>query len=173
MTLMESAQLLGNFGEFVGAIAVVLTLIYLTTQIRQNTTALRSAAAQDVQHNFAGWYSSVQAEPSLLSISAKGMTDLPSLSETEKQQFIAHFMVFCSHIQDAFYKWQEGSLSPELWRGWEYVSMQLFLSPGGKDFWDERDFMFADAFQTYVNDVIMKREPHPKAKPWGLSGIIS
>lgn len=33
MTLMETSQLLGNFGEFVGAIAVVLTLIYLTTQI--------------------------------------------------------------------------------------------------------------------------------------------
>ena len=29
MTLLETAQLLGNFGEFVGAIAVVLTLGYL------------------------------------------------------------------------------------------------------------------------------------------------
>ncbi len=172
MSTLEFSQLLGNFGEFVGAIAVVVTLIYLTTQIRQNNTALRSAAAQDVQHNFAAWYSSAQGDPNLLSISAKGMKDLASLSEIEKHQFTVQFMAFCSHVQDAFYKWQEGSLSPELWRGWEYVSMQLFLSPGGKDFWDERDFMFADAFQTYVNDVIMKREPHPKTKPWGLSGII-
>jgi hypothetical protein len=31
------AQLLGNYGEFVGAIAVVITLAYLATQIRQNT----------------------------------------------------------------------------------------------------------------------------------------
>ncbi len=172
MDLMDTAQLLGNFGEFVGAIAVVATLIYLTTQIRQNTSALQSAAAQAVHDNFAAWYSSAQGDPSLLSISVKGMKDLASLSEIEKPQFTAQFMAFCSHVQDAFYKWQEGSLSPELWRGWEYVSMQLFLSPGGKDFWDERDFMFADAFQTYVNDVIMKREPHPKTKPWGLSGVI-
>ena len=39
------AQLLGNYGEFVGAIAVVVTLIYLATQIRQNTNALRMGAA--------------------------------------------------------------------------------------------------------------------------------
>ena len=29
------AQLLGNYGEFFGAIAVVLTLVYLAIQIRQ------------------------------------------------------------------------------------------------------------------------------------------
>jgi len=40
MDLISISQLLGNFGEFVGAIAVVITLIYLTAQIRQNTNAL-------------------------------------------------------------------------------------------------------------------------------------
>ena len=39
MTLIEISEVLGNFGEFVGAIAVVVTLLYLTTQIRQNTKA--------------------------------------------------------------------------------------------------------------------------------------
>ena len=132
MTFVETAQLLGNFGEFVGAIAVVATLIYLTTQIRQNTTALQSAAAQAVHDNFAAWYSSAQGDPSLLSISTKGMRDFPSLSEAERPQFMAHFMAFCSHIQDAFYKWQEGSLSPELWRGWEFVTMNFLSTPGGR-----------------------------------------
>ena len=32
MTLMETAQLMGNFGEFVGAFAVVATLFYLAVQ---------------------------------------------------------------------------------------------------------------------------------------------
>jgi hypothetical protein len=34
------AQLLGNYGEFVGAIAVVATLVYLAVQIRQNTRSM-------------------------------------------------------------------------------------------------------------------------------------
>ena len=37
------AQLLGNYGEFFGAIAVVVTLVYLTTQVRQNTNAIQSS----------------------------------------------------------------------------------------------------------------------------------
>ena len=41
------AQLLSNYGQFVGSIAVVITLIYLAAQIRQNTNALQMAAASE------------------------------------------------------------------------------------------------------------------------------
>jgi hypothetical protein len=37
------AELLGNYGEFVGAIAVVVTLAYLAVQIRQNSLLLERA----------------------------------------------------------------------------------------------------------------------------------
>ena len=42
MTLMETAQLLGNFGAFVGAIAVVGTLVYLAIQVRHSQEAMRA-----------------------------------------------------------------------------------------------------------------------------------
>ena len=53
MTVIELSQVLGNFGEFFGAIAVVGTLIYLAIQIRQNTRSMdenrRLAQAQVYQ----------------------------------------------------------------------------------------------------------------------------
>ena len=36
------AQILGNYGEFIGAIAVVVTLAYLAVQVRQNTRSMKS-----------------------------------------------------------------------------------------------------------------------------------
>jgi len=44
MDHQEFAQLLGNYGEFFGAIAVVATLGYLAIQIRQNTNSMHAAA---------------------------------------------------------------------------------------------------------------------------------
>ena len=38
MTITE----LGSLGEFIGALAVLVTLIYLVLQIRQNTQSIRS-----------------------------------------------------------------------------------------------------------------------------------
>ena len=51
MDLMTTAQLLGNFGEFFGAIAVVVTLVFLTRQIRQNTKAIQASMASDLTTN--------------------------------------------------------------------------------------------------------------------------
>ena len=39
MTVIELSQVLGNFGEFFGAIAVVGTLIFLAIQVRQSKEA--------------------------------------------------------------------------------------------------------------------------------------
>ena len=37
---------LGNIGEFLGALAVLISLVYLAIQIRQNTQTVRSATHQ-------------------------------------------------------------------------------------------------------------------------------
>ena len=39
MSLLEISELLGNFGEFFGSIAVFITLIYLAIQVRQSKQA--------------------------------------------------------------------------------------------------------------------------------------
>ena len=46
MTLTDTAQLMGNFGEFFGAIAVVATLGYLVMQIRQASRATMFSSEQ-------------------------------------------------------------------------------------------------------------------------------
>ena len=51
MTLMEAAQLLGNFGEFFGAIAVVATLLYLATQIRHSTRTNQHTAFHEARRD--------------------------------------------------------------------------------------------------------------------------
>ena len=42
MTITELSQTLGNFGEFVGAIAVVATLVYLAMQVRHSKEAMEA-----------------------------------------------------------------------------------------------------------------------------------
>ena len=48
MSFVEIAQLLGGLGEFIGAIVIVITLIYLALQVRQNTNALHAQSRQTV-----------------------------------------------------------------------------------------------------------------------------
>lgn len=153
--------------DIVGTIAVIITLIFVGVQIRQNTKATKAAAAQAVHSNFAAWYASLQGEPDILAMSLKGMVDYSAISPLEKAQFFAMFMAFNAHMQDAYYKMEDGSLEPELWNCWERLAATFYSTPGGKAFWEERGYMFGRRFQNYLNDDLMQRPLHPKAKPWG------
>ncbi len=52
MSGIEISQLLGNYGEFLGSIAVFATLAYLAVQVRQNTKAERRTALNLNIRNF-------------------------------------------------------------------------------------------------------------------------
>jgi len=49
--------------------------------------------------------------------------------------------------------------------------MNLVNAPGGKEFWDERGYLFGDEFRGHVENDIMMRVPHVKAKPMGAFSI--
>ena len=134
---------LANLGQIIGALAVVVSLIYVALQIRQNTNAVRSAAAQVVHEHFASWYHLLAADAELSQVAVNGLQDYASLSERDKARFIATFMAFLSYTQNAFLKWREGLLASPLWFGWELVIMNLVCAPGGKTFWRERAICLA------------------------------
>ena len=76
MDIQGIAQLLGNFGEFFGAIAVVATLAYLAVQIRQNTNALRSASYEH-------WNQQSAEFAHFLASHAKELTELEKVDRLE------------------------------------------------------------------------------------------
>jgi hypothetical protein len=158
---------LGSVGELLGAIATVATLAYLAIQICGSTRAVRSASAQSVHESFATWYRMLATDAELSDLTTKGLRDYSSLSESEKGRFVSVSMAIPLCSQDAFIKWREGSLSSELWSGWEFVMMNLLLAPGGRAFWKERGYLFGAKFRQHVESDIMKRAPHPDARPLG------
>lgn len=163
MTLDQAASL----SQIAGAIGVIASLIFVGLQIRDNSSAVRSATAQAVHDNYASWYISLSNNEAALATSAKGFVDLTALSPAEKAQFVCTMMAFLSHSQNAFHQWREGHLSNGLWAGWEALMMNLVNTPGGADFWAERGYVFGAEFQSHVAD-IMKRKPDPRARAFGV-----
>ena len=83
-----SLQDLGALGELVGAVAVVLTLLYVAAQIRQNTRSLRSATSFAVNQALAEingrWVSNPDGFTDLW---LRGCADLDSLTPLERERF--------------------------------------------------------------------------------------
>ena len=127
MTIIE----LGALGEFVGAIAVVLTLAYLAIQIRQNTRTMaeskRLALAQTYQMRADALQNMlVQASesehigPILTKLTRDGypedLTSLDQLSPGETGRFRQWQIAQQTHWDSMFYQYQQGFLDEEYYR---------------------------------------------------------
>ncbi len=59
-------------GEILGAVAVVVTLLYLSKQIRQNSRAVQVAALRDTTAEWKHWSELLASSPDLAEIVARG-----------------------------------------------------------------------------------------------------
>ena len=130
-------------------LAIVMSLIFVGIQVRQNSSQSEVAAAEAVHRSFSTWYLNV-SDPEVSSIIVKALGNQSSLSASERWTFNCKLMPFLLSAQDAHMKWLEGSLSSERWRIWDGVAGYFFKAPGGVLMWNSRGYMFSDAFQAYA-----------------------
>ncbi len=127
MTIME----LGALGEFLGSIAVLATLVYLSVQIRQNTRSMgeskKLALAQTYQmRSDALQMMLVQAAdsehigPIISKLTGAGYPEdigaLEQLSKVERQRFRLWQIAQETHWDNMFFQYQQGFIDEEYYR---------------------------------------------------------
>ena len=90
MTFMEVSEVLGNLGEFVGAIVVVLTLLYLAVQVRDSGRAALFAAVQANRTQRVSFHVDLRDSPYIAAILTKEESDQP-LDQEEQGRLYLHW----------------------------------------------------------------------------------
>ena len=157
-------------GQTIAAISIVASLVFVGFQVKATSRAVRNATAQAVNDNYAQWYLSLSANDAALATSLKAAKIFDDLSDLERAQFSTLMMALLCHTQNAFYQWKSGSLSTDLWRGWETILTNLVNQEAGKGLWKERHYLFGDDFQTLVQEA-MSTSTHTDATVFGIVPI--
>ena len=78
---------IGAVGEVLGAIAVVLSLVYVAAQVRHNTTALSRASSADAIAGIRHWNQNLIEDPVMVGIFGQGVEDMNGLDEAGRARF--------------------------------------------------------------------------------------
>ena len=129
MDLMSLAQLLGNFGEFAGAIAVVVTIGYLALQVRhskvaleENTRSVRAQIAQARADTLTADYRALMDSPYIPAIMAKRFESpddevwATALSSEETMRVRYYCFLQFNDIRNQYYQYQQGLLDESIWK---------------------------------------------------------
>ena len=136
---------IGAVGELLGASAVLVTLIYLAVQIKQNTSAVATATYESTMTGFNDINIVVAGNPALASVLDRGCQNPDSLSNEEVVQF--NFLLRCYSNQwwKLFKLYERGSLPVAEWSIFAKEAAQFLEQPGCKPFCDQ-NALFADLY---------------------------
>jgi len=143
---------LGNIGEFVAAIATVITLIYLAFQLRQNTRALKAAAFQNVTSEMGKNVEHIMDNGELAEILVKGTAAPQSLTPTETLRLSAVYVSSFRRLESVYVQYSLGTMEQENKQGFEISMIPLLQNPFGQEWWSEAKIAFYEPFVRHIDE---------------------
>lgn len=152
---------LGNLGDFLGGIGVVVTLIYLATQIRQNTRQLKldtesakTIAFEGTNSDISRWIQEIVCNRDVAELWVRGLKDIDQLDETDRLRFNYIGMQLLQAWQ-IVYRRSEQVENQELWTTTILYFNMYYRSPGFRVLWETSKGLL---LQDYVAAVESQRK---------------
>ena len=135
MTILE----LGAVGEFIGGVAVVVTLIYLAMQIRQNTSVNASLIRQNFYDATQRMMLHAVESTEFMELFNRAWSTNDSLTPTEQMQIWRHMQAIFMGYQGFFEQYKSGALPEKDWALVRKILTTFWLLDGkGKtDAWEQ------------------------------------
>lgn len=177
------AQLLGNYGEFAGAIAVVVTLIYLSIQVRQsshlieqNALAVRAQSKQTEQNaaisrateqralvNEFNTHVRSMTDPNVLPAFRQGLVSSLELDKDSQVLVWRTFVEWVNYLERCIYA-SDAGVFPEAEReAIETWVLQMLITPGGTQYWESYATSHGVDVQNRINERLADSDSLPPA----------
>jgi len=146
---------IGAVGEVVAALAVVFTLAYLATQIRQNNKLLRSGSRQTL---IANDVSSLTTNLENADVFAKLVSN-QSLSPEDQLRLSFMFALDLRNREFEYFQYVDGLLDEETWHSYRQVVLINHSSELGRKWWNEIGKGFVDPkFANQIDSLLNQSE---------------
>jgi hypothetical protein len=151
---MTDLQTLANIGEIIGAVTVVLSLIYLAVQIRQSTQAQRTENYSRALDRLAAMQSSLSQDDEFSLMFTKGAVDTSKLTPRERIRFTWSLYEVFGAFEFMFHASKTNAIPEEVWRRWSSAVAWWLTFSGVQAWWSSRPIPFTDSFTSFVESLL-------------------
>lgn len=156
----------GALGELVGGVAIIVSLIYVGLQVKQNTDTLRLSTARNTTADLADINLLPAQNKDFADIFFRGVQDIESLEGPDRATMYGYFHKFYRTYENAHYQFSRGALEADLFRGITNQNIMLTSMPGAQRYWRERKTWYNEEFQAYVDNELR----NPDREKYKLAG---
>ncbi len=139
--------------QLLSAISVIISLIYLAFQIRQNTRTMQRAASRDIVRDLNELGRYFIEFPDLNELYLRALEKPQELTVAERFRFLRLITYVCSSFEMALEYHRDGLFSDESIDTYAQGILPLFDNPAVKEWWEkEGQFLFSHSFRDLVSE---------------------
>lgn len=147
-------QDLANFGEFIGGLVVIVSLAYLSIQVRQNTQSLRTENYTRALDRISAIQAQMSRDDAFSAMFSKGAADPATLTPQGRIQFTWAAYEAFGAFEFMFHQAQSGAMPDEVWERWAETTRWWLSFPGIRAWWAARPAPFSASFSAFVDACI-------------------
>lgn len=141
---------LANIGEFVSAIAVLISLAYLAVQIRQNTQTVRANAYHGAATEWLSFTAHLSSDPELAELYHQGRVAPGLLTPEQSRRFDLLLDTNLGLTENVFLQYRLGFLTQTNQDRFAAVLRAQFQTEGVRRYWRRRRAFFTAEFVAYI-----------------------
>jgi len=143
--------------EILGAVAVVISLIYVGFSVNQNTSAVlvanhQALVAMDLTTT--DWFK----DPDFTAAHILSMEGIDKLSPIQRTQVGTYVAGKLNAWEFAFLTHENGMMKDNIWQGWNAHYISVLNQPAGEWFWRNERESFSPSFVLYVDSFLAVAE---------------
>jgi len=143
-------QDLGNLGEFVGAMGVIVSLVYLAKQMQQNTISVRAASFNSMVENSLRLLEHAFIDSEFAAFLHKAESDPSALTPAEKLRWNSYMTAAYRHFGNLVYQQRVGALDQEMWKSYERTLKNHLRVPSWRSWFEENQELFSESLIEHV-----------------------
>lgn len=148
---MTTFQILGNLGEFIGALGVVISLVYLAQQMRQNTTSVRAASFNSMVQNSIRLLEHAFRDSEFADFLHRAETDPDSLTRGERVRWDSYMTAAFRHFGNLVYQHRVGALDQQMWASYQRTLRDDLERPGWEAWFARHRHLFSTSLGEEVD----------------------
>ena len=150
---------IGAIGEVAGASVVIVTLIYLSRQVRNNLIESRLAAVHELSATYTAWIQTISASSELAKIWSVGLIDFDDLDEVEKTRFLLHCSAGMRIFEDAYVQYRSGRMNETDWHPYENLMRMNAGTSGMAAYMERRKGLHSPDYESLVLKMMANSTP--------------
>ena len=141
--------------QLVAAIGVILSLIFLAVQLRQNTRAVRSTSIQNLVQSLSDTAQTNIGNEYLVPIMLKANAGSDLIDE-ERLRLHFWFIMAFRRFEGVYFQRKLGLVDSAITDGFERSHLSILASPSGRKWWSGAKGIFNSGFVAYVDEQLNK-----------------